>query len=260
MGPMLTWGRNMGRVLSQELKRFGEPMPKAMAAHLFVHRYAVGNRSESRADLATYHSAVLVEWEHGLHTTVFELAPMGGIAARRARSDWYDDKLDDCTALSRQMPACMVMPWRNDLAEIRCSDVQATNLDEFKSYIARYTGHEHRFVNPKFIFSGPVRLSNSSQLDLMEYLYNYMAKESRFDIRHRSCQTFACDFFSLLSGQSESVKPWNPDLAKTYQPHRDWFLYAPVGDYLPFLDKTKYTQLEAYGPPRLDSTSRKQTV
>jgi len=260
MGPMLAWGRNMGQVLLQDLERFGNPLPKAAAAHLFVHRYAVGDRSETRADLATYHSAVLLEWDCGLCATVVELGPMGGIAARQARSDWYDDKLDDYTALSRQMPACMVMPWRDDLAEIRCSDVQARNLDEFKSYVARYTGHQHRFVDPRFSFSGPVRLNKRSQLDVMEYLYSYMAHERRFDIKYRSCQTFACDFFSLLTGQTESVKPFNPVLAKAYQPHRDWFLYMPGGDHPPFLD-AENTRLGVAGPPSLDSTfTRKQSV
>jgi len=244
-GPVLSWGQNMGQVLLRDLQCFGETMPKVVAAHQFVHRYAVGSRSETRADLATYHSAVLLEWDHGRYTTVVELGPMGGIAARRGRSDWYDDKLDDCTALSRTMPACMVMPWREDLAEIRCSDVQAVNLDEFKSYVQQYTGHDHRFVDPQFPHSGSVRLSRRSQLDIMEYLYNYMAKERKFDVRYRSCQTFACDLFSVLTGQSESVKPWNPFLAKTYHPHPDWFLYSPVGDHPPFLDEAKHTQLES---------------
>ena len=47
-------------------------------AHLFQHRYARGERPETSKEQLTYHAAVLLEWSHGLYTTVIELALLNG--------------------------------------------------------------------------------------------------------------------------------------------------------------------------------------
>jgi len=226
-GPVLAFGRDMVCALRADLRASGKAVPQAVAAHLFFHRYALGKgRVESRADLVTYHAAVLVEWDHGLHASVVELGPLHGVTARCGRSDWYHDKLEATTALGRALPSCMAVPWRDDLAEIRCSDVQARGLAEFRDFVRRYAGHDQRFVDPRFQHSGRVRLSQRSQAAIMQALLNYMTSERRFAIETRNCQTFACDFYAFLVG-AEGIEPLNPALAEGYVKHIDWFLYGP---------------------------------
>ena len=49
-------------------------------------------------------------------------------------------------------------------AEIRCSDVPATSLQQFKDYVAKYSGGpKGRFLDPHFTHSSPVRLYHRSQ-------------------------------------------------------------------------------------------------
>jgi len=224
--PRFAFGQKIVETLQDDM-RAGQEMGNAVHAHLFAHRYALGNkRIESRQDRKTYHAAVLVEWSHGHYATVIELGPLNGIAGRFGRSDWYHDKLQERTALGSVMPKCMIMPWKTDLAEIRCSDVEARNLTEFQHYVSAYTGPSGRFIDPHFQHSAPVRLCNRSQLDIARYLLNYLAHDQRFDIRTRSCQTFAADFFSLLSGE-DGTQPFHPNLRRGYVPHKDWFLYVP---------------------------------
>jgi len=223
--PQFSFGQKIIEALQEDVRGGGE-MAEAVHAHLFAHRYALGRgRLETRPERNTYHAAVLLEWSHGQYTSVIELGPLNGIAARSGRSDWYHDKCSDQTALGAAMPPCMLMPWKMNLAEIRCSDVEARSLTEFQHYVSTYTGPGQRFIDPHFQHSGPVRLGNRSQLDIARYLLNYLAHDQRFDIRFRSCQTFAADFFSLLSGE-DSIQPFHPSLRRGYVQHKDWLLYA----------------------------------
>ena len=36
----------------------------------------------------------------------------------------------------------MVAPWKGELAELRCTDVGARSLDEFKAFVAKHAGLE----------------------------------------------------------------------------------------------------------------------
>ena len=63
---------------------------KAVRAHLFSHRYSVEN--ESIKDKLTYHSIVLLEWDHGKYCSVVELAWRQGLGGYKGRSNWIEDK------------------------------------------------------------------------------------------------------------------------------------------------------------------------
>lgn len=52
--------------------------------HMISHRYAVGR--ESTKDRLTYHSIVLLEWDHGKHCTVVEGALLNGIGGYKGTS------------------------------------------------------------------------------------------------------------------------------------------------------------------------------
>jgi len=224
--PQFVFGEKIIEALQDDAS-IGQEMAQAVHAHIFTHRYALGQgRRETRQDRMTYHAAVLLEWNHGRYMTVIELGPLNGIAARSGRSNWYHDKFQEQTALGSVMPPCMIMPWKTDLAEIRCSDVEARSFTEFQHYVSAYIGPSKRFVDPHFQHSGPVRLCNRSQLDIARYLLNYLAHDQRFDICSRSCQSFAADFYSLLSGEV-GTQPFHPSLRKGYVQNKEWFLYTP---------------------------------
>ena len=129
--------------------------PLCVRAHLFAHRYA--KKKESNKDRLTYHSAVLLEWDHGEHCTVVELATLNGSGGRRGKSNWIHDgvpAVSNPTPLYRAMPPRMVVPWRGEFAEIRVCDVEARSIDEFKAFVARYDSFDKpdapRFIDPHF--------------------------------------------------------------------------------------------------------------
>ena len=79
------------------------------------------------------------------------------------KSNWYHDKNEKPSLLYKTLPRRMVAPWKWSKAEIRVQDVEAKNLEEFKEFIRQYTGHEHRFVDPRFTHSHDVRLTFRSK-------------------------------------------------------------------------------------------------
>ncbi len=90
--PRVLHGANIIRELEKErfekANRFGrnnrvEPSPKCTKVHLISHRYAV--KSERWKDKLTYHSFALLEWDHGKHCTVVELAFLNGLGGYNAR-------------------------------------------------------------------------------------------------------------------------------------------------------------------------------
>lgn len=78
------------------------------------------------------------------------------------------------------MPPPLCGPWIGECAEIRCSDVPARSLDEFKRYVESYTGPSLRFLDPHFKLSAPVRLAHRGQRDIARYLLNYMGRDRRY--------------------------------------------------------------------------------
>lgn len=198
---------------------------QATRVHLFSHRYAL--KKESAKDKLTYHSAILLEWDHGRHCTVLELATLHGVGGRSGRVNWCDDRDDETSALYRALPPEMVCPWKGELAEIRCTDVRARSLDEFKSYVAGYTGNEHRFLDAHFSLSAPVRLYHRTHADVVRYLLNYMGRDRRYTEKVRNCQAFATDLYAFAAGK-KGVEVFSSYLRPLYQNRTHLFLYDPT--------------------------------
>jgi hypothetical protein len=68
-GPHLNYGTKMAQSMNED--------DICTMVHMVSHRYAVGK--ESPKDKLTYHSIVLLEWEHGTYCTVVEGAYLNGI-------------------------------------------------------------------------------------------------------------------------------------------------------------------------------------
>ena len=146
-----------------------------------------------------------------------------------------------------------------NFAEIRCTDVEAKNVSEFKSYMDQYTGPMLRFLVPSIIRSGPVRqhlhhfltynldpvnpfwhifkvrLSFNGQDDIMRYLINYSIRDRAYSEEFRNCQAFAADFFGFMAGKKD-VEPTVKVNKVTYIPRAHMFLYNPAA-FIPYSEK-----------------------
>lgn len=219
--PRLLHGEDMIRIPLRER----EDNPVCVRVHMFSHRYAMGlHKKENPKDRFTYHTAVLLEWDHQEYCTVVELALLNGIGGYGGKSNWFDDKNSSPPALYRAVPKRMVAPWSWEYAEIRCQDVEAKNLLEFKKYIWKYTGHVHRFVDPKFTHSHDVRLSFRSKDHITRYLLNYIGRDRRYSEVFRNCQTFAADLYGFLVGK-KGIEPFTYWNRIEYQNRSHMFLY-----------------------------------
>ena len=90
----MSFGTNMLDDLQREFAgvEAGQPkMPQAVRAHMIAHRYSVAK--ENIKDMFTYHALVLVEWDHGKYTTIFELAWLNGLGGYGGKSNWIDDRV-----------------------------------------------------------------------------------------------------------------------------------------------------------------------
>ena len=200
----------------------------------------------------TYHSAILLEWDHGKFCTVVELATLHGVGGRYGKVNWYHDKLEKCTSLYRAMPPEQIKPWKGEFAEIRVSDVPVKSLDEFKDYVQQYTGPTLRFLDPHFTHSGCVRLSARSQADIARYLLNYMRRDVRYDQLFRSCQCFASDFYSFCAGKS-GIQPFKWVSRMEYTNRSHMFIYEPTM-YTAWLPR-RYTDAPDKGKTHKESSS-----
>lgn len=226
--PSVVFGDEMIRNLRQSLNTSESDMPIATNVHLFAHRYALGEgRREGPKDLVTYHSAILLEWDHGLHTSVVELANLNGVGGRHGRCNWCADRDQLVPELLRAMPPVLVAPFNVKLAEIRCVDVPARSLDEFKEYVQSFTGPSKRFLDPHYQHSGPVRLGHRTQEDIMRCVLNYMARDQIYAEDSRNCQTFAADFYGYLAGK-KGIEPFSMVCRVKYKPRHHLFPYDPA--------------------------------
>lgn len=203
--PLLLYGEDIMKQLKKDSVEEKREEPVCTKIHMFSHRYA--RPKETNKDKLTYHSALLVEWDHQQYTTVIELATLNGVGGRMGKVNWYHDKMETSPALYKAMATAMILPWKGELAEIRCSDVPAKSLEEFKEYVSMYVGCDKRFLDPHFHLSAYARLSYRSQSDIARYLINYRNRDERYTQEFRNCQTFACDFFSFVCGKKE-VSPF----------------------------------------------------
>lgn len=225
-GARLRYGTDIVAQVERD-RNAGVPAPRCRRVHMVNHRYARGSaKKESSKDRLTYHSVILLEWDHGLFCTVVEGAFLNGIGGYAGRSNWcYDEAPGVTTAgLYRSLPPEMVMPWKTHLSEIRCIDVPARNLDEFKSFVAHHEGHDKRFVDPSYTFSHDVRLTFRSKDHIATYLLNYIRRDRTYSEIKRNCQTLAADLGGFLAGKKD-VQPFHPVNQMRYTCRKHYFLY-----------------------------------
>mmetsp|Transcript_27353 Transcript_27353/g.51868 ORF Transcript_27353/g.51868 Transcript_27353/m.51868 type:complete len:505 (+) Transcript_27353:196-1710(+) len=205
-----------------------EGVVEATVVSHFAHRYA--KAKEGVKDRIVYHSAILVEWSHGKHCTVCELAFLNGVGGWGGRSNWQEDSTSAHPKLLKNFPAHMIAPWNSTLAELRIQDVPFKNWDEFSVYLSQHEGpkgkKDHRFFDVTKIGSAPVTLACRTQPSIATYLNNYIRHNREYHEESRNCQTFAADFYRLLTGDTH-VKPFHPICQILYHHHEDWFLYDP---------------------------------
>jgi len=200
-------------------------MPQATTAHMVAHKYTI--EYESAKDMITWHTLVLIEWDHGLYCSVFELAWWNGLSGYGGKSNFVRDR-DANPVLYKVMPPEMKSPWNSSLAEVRIIDVPCKNVDEFEAFLHEYSEkgdlpmEKQRFKLPEVAASAPVRLMNRSQADLFRYVLNYMKRETRYSEQARNCQTFAADFFGFLAGKAEGIPVSNKN-----GPRNDLMYFQP---------------------------------
>lgn len=202
------------------------PEARMVNVHLFGHRYA--SVRESVKDRLTYHAALLLEWDHGCHCSVIELAWLNGLGGYGGKSNFVADRDSPRPALYHAFPAGMKAPWVPSRSEVRVLDVPARNVAEFQAYLQEFTGPKKRFMEPNVSQSAKVALSYRSQADLFRYLINYMARNPRYVQESRNCQTFTADLFRFLSGR-QNVEPYHPVIRPFYKPRTVDFLYETEG-------------------------------
>ena len=113
-----------------------QPSPKCVKIHMISHRYATLN--EKWKDKITYHSFAFLEWDHGLHCTVIELAYLNGLGGYNGRCNHImvslilkpifsfgtkthhikllyhlQDRDEPVTTLFNSFPPEMVKPWKS---------------------------------------------------------------------------------------------------------------------------------------------------
>lgn len=153
-----------------------------------------------------------------------EGAFLNGIGGYKGRCNWYHDKDDDANELYKALPPEMISPWLTTAAELRCYDVKAKNLEEMKGFISQYSGGNKRFIDPRYTFSHPARLSYRSRSNIAHYLVNYIGRDCGYSELSRNCQTFAADLCSFLAGKKEVV-PFHPVNRVEYHNRTHLFLY-----------------------------------
>ena len=215
--PVVYYGNQMPTQLQDH------PHSKCTYIHMCSHRYAKLRESVVR-DKLTYHSIALLEWEHGQYTTVVETAYLNGMGGFCGKSNWYHDRDAPVTKLYECMPPEMILPWRSTSAEIRAYDVPARNLDEFQNFVQQYTGNTGRFLDPRFTFSHPARLTFRTKAHIAQYLVNYIGRDSSYAELKRNCQTFTADLCSFLAGKKDVV-PFHPVSRIEYNNRNYLFLY-----------------------------------
>lgn len=204
-------------------------LPKAVRAHVFAHRYA--KKHESARDKLTYHTAVLLEWDHGQYTTVIEFAWHNGLGGYGGKSNWIDDRDSKKPLLYKCTPGELKGPWRSTRGEIRAIDHPAKDLEEFKAYVNKYTGPALRFLDPQFYQSSRVNVSMKRQDHLMQYLCNYILWNPGYTEKERNCQHFAADFFTFLTMQES--KPYHKLCRVFYHPKTHHFMLdSPTSGYI----------------------------
>ena len=75
------------------------------------------------------------------------------------------------------------------------------------------------------IASADVKLATRSESAIATFVNNYTQHNREYHEESRNCQTFAADFYRLLTGDS-NVKPFHTICQILYHQHVNWFLYS----------------------------------
>jgi hypothetical protein len=198
--------------------------PVAARVHMFGHRYA--KLRETTKDRLTYHAALLIEWAHGEHCSVVELAWLNGLGGYGGRCNFVADRDAERPAIYDAMPAEMKQPVYRSRAEVRLIDVPERSVDEFIAFLAAHTGHAKRFLEPSLVASEAL-VRPTTRTELFGCLLSY-ARANPFYLREsRNCQTFSCDLFRHLSGNAK-VEPFSAIIRPLYK--------SRVADFAPTLE------------------------
>lgn len=201
--------------------------------HTFAHRYPV--QSATPWDIINVHTGLMVEWSHGLYTTIVELAWRNGVAGYGGKSNWCEDKLEANTVLMQCLPEGVILPWNDVRTEIRTTDLPFKNLAEFKAYLHKYSEKsglplaQQRFIEPEVYQSGQIGLRECSEKELAKYCLNYISRMPNYDPKWCNCQSFAADGFAFLTG-TRNVKPFGTLMSTAYTQHHLSFMY-PTNAY-----------------------------
>jgi len=203
-GPAVTHGENMIRAAAQE----EYSNAKVVRLHHFGHRYA--KEVESSKDRISYHTGVLIEWDHGLYTTIVELAWRNGIGGYGGKSNWVEDRDSDNPVLKQCFPAQLFQPYIEDKSEIRMIDIACKNEVEFVQYLNKYTGKKGRFLDPSIKTSLEPKAEGRTRKDIAQYICNRISHNIEYSepttMPPRSgfnCQTFAANFFGFMTQTKE---------------------------------------------------------
>lgn len=202
----------------------GEDDPVCTMVHMINHRYA--KKIESPKDRLTYHSLVLLEWDHGKYCTVVEIGYLNGLGGYRGKSNWFQDKdAAPHSQLCAAIPPELVLPWKNTLSEIRVTNVPYRNMDDFvTNYMKQYEGPQGRFMDITVSFSNEVRLTFNARSHIATYVLNYILRNKTYSEMRRNCATFAADLCGFLAGKGD-VAPYSPINRVQYNNQTHYFLY-----------------------------------
>jgi len=228
VGLRMLFGKRMIETMERESSLgIGDGLSKCTNVHYISHRYATGEKREQVRDKLTYHTVILLEWDHERYVTIVELALLYGLGGYAGKSNWYEDKLDPLPKLYEAFDPCMIVPWQTQFSETRCFDLpHSKNFAEFKNYMNKYTGPNLRFLDPQYTYSNPCRLTFRTKQHIAQYLYNYVRRNPTYSELNRNCQTFTADFYGFMAGKKD-VLPYHPLNRVDYQNRAHTFLYDP---------------------------------
>ena len=204
-----------------------EDDPLVKRVHMISHRYATGGRKETPREQLTYHTLVLLEWNHQEYCTVVEIGYLNGVGGYKGKSNWYVDKDAPQSRLCAAMPPEMILPWKETMSEIRIHDVPHDSYDSFLAFMQQNEGHTGRFVDIRPTFSHEARLTYRSRRNVATYLLNYIRRDQTYSEIRRNCQTFAADLCGFLCGKRD-VAPFHPVNQVAYTNQKHYFLYEPL--------------------------------
>ena len=102
----------------------------------------------------------------------------------------------------------------------------STKLESAGS-IFEFDDGKHPHPRLGVVESAEVTLTFRTRDAILRYLLNYVMNSTHYSEQTRNCQTFACDFFALLSGRHGGVEPVTTILRPLYKSHLEWFLCDP---------------------------------